>query len=102
MGDDPSHNRGRVRARSQDRGALDHIATGAVRAGKARHQTPDGFFLHLTEPRRLCLKRLDLPHGPDVRSAKAVPRVSAVVAFSTLRVSQCTYPGGGNKMATGT
>jgi cold shock protein len=32
---------------------------------------------------------------------EAVPSVSAVVAFGTLRVSQRTYPGG-TKMATGT
>ena len=33
---------------------------------------------------------------------EAVPSVSAVVASSTLRVSQCTIPPGGNKISTGT
>jgi cold shock protein len=45
---------------------------------------------------------LDSAAGVEHRARpKSVPRV-AVVASSTLRVSQCTYPGGGTKMATGT
>ena len=32
--------------------------------------------------------------GSSVRSGESSASVTAVVAFSTLRVSQCTYPGG--------
>jgi hypothetical protein len=44
--EDPSDNCRRVRPRSQDRSALDHIATGAVRTGQARNQGSDGVLVH--------------------------------------------------------